>query len=173
MAYRVKLPSGRSIAVFFYDAPVAQAVAFERLLTDGGRFAGRLIGACNNDRTWDQLVHVATDGESYGHHFRYGDMALAYALKTVEANPDVHLTVYGEFLESHPPEHEVELHQPSSWSCPHGVDRWRRDCGCNSGGHGGWNQSWREPLRNALDWLRDQLVTLFSRRPRRCSMTYG
>jgi len=161
MAYRVNLPSGRSIAVFFYDAPVAQAVAFERLLTDGGRFADRLVGACNDERTWDQLVHVATDGESYGHHFRYGDMALAYALKRIEANPDVCLTVYGEFLESHPPTHEVELHEPSAWSCPHGVDRWRRDCGCNSGGHGGWNQSWREPLRNAFDWLRDQLATRF------------
>ena len=161
MAYRVQLPSGRSIAVFFYDGPVAQAIAFERLLADGGKFAERLMGACNDARTWDQLVHVATDGESYGHHFRYGDMALAYALKTIEANPDVHLTVYGEFLESHPPVHEVELHQPSAWSCPHGVDRWRRDCGCNSGGHGGWNQAWREPLRNALDWLRDQLATRF------------
>jgi len=160
-AYRVQLPSGRSIAVFFYDAPVAQAVAFERLLTDGGRLVDRLTGAGNENRTWDQLLHVATDGESYGHHFRYGDMALAYALKTIEDNPDVQLTIYAEFLESHPPTHEVELHQPSAWSCPHGVDRWRRDCGCNSGGHEGWNQTWREPLRNALDWLRDQLAPRF------------
>jgi alpha-amylase/alpha-mannosidase (GH57 family) len=162
-AYRVQLPSGRSIAVFFYDAPVAQAVAFERLLTDGGRLAERLFGACNDNRTWDQLAHVATDGESYGHHFRYGDMALAYALKTIEANPNVRLTVYGEFLESHPPTHEVELHQPSAWSCPHGVDRWRRDCGCNSGGHAGWNQAWREPLRSAMDWLRDELASRFEK----------
>ena len=166
MAYRVQLPSGRSIAVFFYDAPVAQAVAFERLLTDGGRLAERLAGACNDDRTWDQLIHVATDGESYGHHFRHGDMALAYALKTIESNPDVRLTVYGEFLESHPPQHEVELHQPSAWSCSHGVDRWRRDCGCNSGGHAGWNQAWREPLRNAMDWLRDQLAARHETRGR-------
>jgi alpha-amylase/alpha-mannosidase (GH57 family) len=160
-AYRVRLPSGHSIAVFFYDAPVAQAVAFERLLTDGGRFADRLMGACNDSRTWDQLIHVATDGESYGHHFRYGDMALAYALKTIESNSDVRLTVYGEYLESHPPTDEVELHEPSAWSCSHGVDRWRRDCGCNSGGHAGWNQAWREPLRNALDWLRDQLAPMY------------
>jgi alpha-amylase/alpha-mannosidase (GH57 family) len=163
-AYRVRLPSGRSIAVFFYDAPVAQAVAFERLLSDGGRLAERLLGACDPARTWDQLVHVATDGESYGHHFRYGDMALAYALQTIESNSDVHLTVYGEFLESHPPTHELELHQPSAWSCQHGVDRWRRDCGCNSGGHEGWNQAWREPLRNALDWLRDELAPRYESR---------
>jgi alpha-amylase/alpha-mannosidase (GH57 family) len=163
-AYRVQLPSGNSIAVFFYDAPVAQAVAFERLLTDGGRFAERLMGACDERRTWDQLIHVATDGESYGHHFRHGDMALAYALKTIESNSDVRITVYGEFLESHPPTHEVQLHQPSAWSCPHGVDRWRRDCGCNSGGHGGWNQAWREPLRDAMDWLRDQLAPRYETR---------
>jgi alpha-amylase/alpha-mannosidase (GH57 family) len=163
-AYRVQLPSGRSIAVFFYDSPVAQAVAFERLLTDGGRLAERLSGAADNDRTWDQLIHIATDGESYGHHVRFGDMALGYALKTIESNSDVRLTVYGEFLESHPPTHEVEIHQPSAWSCSHGVDRWRRDCGCNSGGHGGWNQAWREPLRNAMDWLRDQLAPRYETR---------
>ena len=166
MPYRVQLPSGRSIAVFFYDAPAAQAVAFERLLTDGGRLAERLMSARGQDRDWDQLVHVATDGESYGHHFRHGEMALAYALKTIESKPDVRLTVYGEFLESHPPTHEAELHQPSAWSCPHGVDRWRRDCGCNSGGHAGWNQAWREPLRNALDWLRDELSSRFETRGR-------
>ncbi len=164
MAYSVKLPSGRSIAVFFYDAPVAQAIAFERLLTDGGRLADRLTGALSGSRTWDQLVHVATDGESYGHHFHYGDMALAYALKSIESKSDVRLTVYGEFLQSHPPTHEAEIHQPSAWSCPHGVDRWRRNCGCNSGGHGGWNQNWREPLRNALDWLRDQLAPRYETR---------
>jgi alpha-amylase/alpha-mannosidase (GH57 family) len=163
-AYRVRLPSGRSIAVFFYDGPVAQAVAFERLLTDGGRLAQRLSSAVNKDRTWDQLIHIATDGESYGHHVRFGDMALSYALKTLEANPDVRLTVYGEFLESHPPTHEVEIHQPSAWSCPHGVDRWRRDCGCNSGGHIGWNQAWREPLRNAMDWLRDEIAPRYESR---------
>jgi alpha-amylase/alpha-mannosidase (GH57 family) len=166
MPYQVKLPSGRSIAVFFYDGAVAKAVAFERLLADGGRLAERLMGACNGNQTWDQLVNVATDGESYGHHFRHGDMALAYALKTIESNPNVRLTVYGEFLESHPPTHEVQLHQPSAWSCSHGVDRWRRDCGCNSGGHAGWNQAWREPLRHALDWLRDQLASRYETRGR-------
>jgi alpha-amylase/alpha-mannosidase (GH57 family) len=164
MPYRVRLPSGRSIAIFFYDAPVAQSVAFDRLLTDGGRLAERLVGAFKPDGTQDQLVHIATDGESYGHHFRHGDMALAYALKTITSNSEVRLTVYGEFLESHPPTHEVELHQPSAWSCSHGVDRWRRDCGCNSGGHDGWNQAWREPLRTALNWLRDQLAGRYETR---------
>jgi alpha-amylase/alpha-mannosidase (GH57 family) len=164
LPYRVELPSGRSISVFFYDAPVAQAVAFENLLADGGRFADRLMGAYDGSGKTDQLVHIATDGESYGHHFRHGDMALAYALKVVQSKPAIHLTVYGEFLETHPPTHEVQLHQPSAWSCPHGVDRWRRDCGCNSGGHGDWNQAWREPLRNAMDWLRDELAPRYEER---------
>ncbi len=163
-AYKVNLPSGKSIAVFFYDAPVAQAVAFERLLTDGGRLADRLVGAFSDARDWDQLVHVGTDGESYGHHFHYGDMALAYALRSVEMRADVQLTVYGEFLEKHPPTHEAEVHCPSAWSCSHGVGRWFQDCGCNSGGHGNWNQSWRGPLRKALDWLRDELAPRYEKR---------
>lgn len=82
--YLVKLPEGRSIVVFFYDAPVSQAVAFEKLLTNGEMFAGRLLNAIDEGRQHDQIVHIATDGESYGHHFQYGDMALAYALHQIE-----------------------------------------------------------------------------------------
>ena len=161
MPYLVKLPSGRSIAVFFYDAPIAQAIAFEKLLTSGGNLANRLMEGFDEERQHDQLVHVATDGESYGHHFQYGDMALAYAQNLIAANSDIKLTVYGEFLENHPPTHEVEIHQSSAWSCSHGVARWKENCGCNSGGHPGWNQDWRAPLRNALNWLRDQLAPVY------------
>ena len=159
--YLVKLKSGRSIVVFFYDAPIAQAVAFEKLLTDGEKFAGRLLGAFDDARGHDQLVHIATDGESYGHHFQYGDMALAFTLHQIEKSDFAKLTVYAEFLEKHPPTREAEIHQPSAWSCPHGVERWKSDCGCNSGGHDGWNQQWRAPLRNAMDWLRDKLAPLY------------
>jgi alpha-amylase/alpha-mannosidase (GH57 family) len=158
MPYRVSLPSGRSIVAFFYDAPIAQAVAFEQLLRNGEQFARRLLAGADDSRGRDQLVHIATDGESYGHHYRYGDMALAYALDFIKKNHDANLTIYGEYLEGHPPTHEARVHQASSWSCPHGVDRWKRHCGCNSGGHADWNQQWREPLRNALDWLRDRLA---------------
>jgi alpha-amylase/alpha-mannosidase (GH57 family) len=161
MPYKVTFPSGKSIVVFFYDAPVAQAVAFERLLTNGENFANRLKGAFVESRNRDQLVNIATDGESYGHHFMYGEMALAYALNSIESDASSELTVYGEYLENHPPTHEVTIHQPSAWSCSHGVGRWQRDCGCNSGGYSGWNQGWREPLRNALDWLRDELAPDF------------
>jgi alpha-amylase/alpha-mannosidase (GH57 family) len=159
--YLVKLKSGRSIAVFFYDAPIAQAVAFEKLLVNGEKFSERLLGAFDDARGHDQLVHIATDGESYGHHFQFGDMALAFALHRIEKSDFAKLTVYGEFLEKFPPTHEAEIHQGSAWSCPHGVGRWKEDCGCNSGGHGGWNQKWRAPLRQALDWLRDKLAPVY------------
>jgi alpha-amylase/alpha-mannosidase (GH57 family) len=164
MPYLVKLKSGRSIVVFFYDAPIAQAVAFEKLLTNGEKFAGRLLGAFDDARGHDQIVQIATDGESYGHHFQFGDMALAFALHQIEQSDFAKLTVYAEFLEKHPPTHEAEIHQGSAWSCPHGVERWKSDCGCNSGGHGDWNQQWRAPLRQALDWLRDKLAPIFETR---------
>lgn len=164
--YRIHLPSGRNISVFFYDGPVSQAVAFEKLLTSGERLAGRLLDAFSDERDWEQLVHIATDGESYGHHHRHGEMALAYALEHIERQELAKLTTYGEFLESHPPEHEAQIHEPSSWSCPHGVGRWKENCGCNSGGHGDWNQEWRAPLREALDWLRDEMKPLFEQKAR-------
>ena len=160
-AYLVQLPSKRTITVFFYDGPISQGVAFERLLDNGQRFADRLTGGFSDARTWPQLVHIATDGESYGHHHRFGEMALSYALHHIETNKLAQLTNYGEFLERHPPDTFVEIVNNSSWSCVHGVERWRSNCGCNSGGHAGWTQEWRVPLRVALDWLRDQLVPLY------------
>jgi len=162
-AYVCRLPSGRSIALFFYDGQVAHDVAFDNLLARGETFAERLLNRFPDDRSQPRLVHVATDGETYGHHHHRGDMALAYALNIVESREDVRLTVYGEYLKLHPPSVEVDIIERSSWSCPHGVDRWFRDCGCNSGGWPGWNQQWREPLRNALDWLRDSLAAIFER----------
>ncbi len=160
-AYLMKLRSGHSIALFFYDGPVSQAIAFERLLTSGERFAQRLTGAFNDKRQWDQLVNIATDGESYGHHHKQGEMALAYALHQIESGNLARLTIYAEYLEKHPPTHEVQIHEKSAWSCSHGVGRWMADCGCNSGGHAGWNQGWRAPLRQSLDWLRDEIAPLF------------
>lgn len=159
--YLQRLPSGRSISIFFYDGPVSQAVAFERLLDSGEKFAGRLMSAFSDGRDWDQLVHIATDGETYGHHHRHGDMALAYALHHIEAAGLARITNYGEFLATHPPLHEVEVAENSAWSCSHGVGRWNSNCGCNTGGTPGWNQNWRAPLRAALDWLRDRLARFY------------
>ncbi|HEV2330021.1 MAG TPA: DUF3536 domain-containing protein [Verrucomicrobiae bacterium] len=161
--YVVKLPEGRSIVVFFYDAPISRAIAFEKLLTNGESFAGRVLGSIDDQREQDQLVHVATDGESYGHHFQYGDMALAYALHQIGHGDKAKLTVYGEYLEKHAPQQEVGIHQPSAWSCSHGVERWRSDCGCNAG-HAGWNQQWRAPLREALDELSARLAEFFEKK---------
>ncbi len=162
-AYRINLPSGRSLALFFYDGPVSRAVAFERLLDSGEFFAQRLMGISNQARTWPELLHIATDGESYGHHHRHGEMALAYAVHHIEKNRLAEITNYGEYLDRCPPAHEVEIYERTSWSCGHGIDRWARNCGCNSGCHGGWTQEWRQPLRAALDWLRDEVGPRYER----------
>jgi alpha-amylase/alpha-mannosidase (GH57 family) len=179
--YLVRLDEGRSIAVFFYDGPTSRAIAFEGLLNSGEEFAQRLLApfqpgasSTNNEhRTTDnspRLSHVATDGESYGHHHRYGEMALSYAMHLIESGTvptasaptdaePVRLTNYAEFLARFPPTHEAEVADDTSWSCSHGVERWRSDCGCN-GGRAGWNQQWRGPLREALDYLRDSTAPL-------------
>jgi alpha-amylase/alpha-mannosidase (GH57 family) len=161
-AYLARLPSGRRINLFFYDGPISQAVAFEKLLESGEVFAARLESGFSDARGWTQLMHIATDGETYGHHHRYGDMALAYALHAIESKPGLRLTNYGEFLEKFPPTHEVQIIENTAWSCSHGVDRWKSDCGCSSG-RAGWNQIWRGPLRAAMDYLRDSIAPLYER----------
>ncbi len=160
-AYLQRLPSGREIALFFYDGPISRGVAFEGLLDNGIRYAERLVGAFDDRREWPQLINIATDGETYGHHHRHGEMAVAFALQHIERLQDVRLTNYGEYLERHPPTHEVQISEDTSWSCAHGVERWRSDCGCHTGGEPGWNQRWRGPLREALDGLRDAVAPLY------------
>jgi alpha-amylase/alpha-mannosidase (GH57 family) len=162
--YLTNLPSGKQISVFFYDAALSQAVAFERLLISGDELARRIIESIDSGEEEEgegvKLANLSTDGETYGHHHRFGDMALAYALEYIEREGLARLTNYGEFLAQHPAETEVEVHEPSAWSCAHGVERWRSDCGCNFGTPG-WNQAWRAPLRESLDWLRDRLSEQF------------
>ena len=163
-AYLCNLESGRSIAIFFYDGPISRAVAFENLLDNGEGLASRLVGGFTEDRDWPQLMHIATDGETYGHHQKFGDMALASALNHIEGNNLARLTNYGEYLELCPPTFEARIHERTSWSCSHGVERWNSDCGCNSGGNQDWNQQWRTPLRASLDWLRDRLAKGFAQK---------
>ena len=158
--YICHLPSGRKIALFFYDGPISQGIAFSDTLKSGEKFAGRLLSTYNNSSE-PQLMHIATDGETYGHHQHFADMALAYCLKHVQEKPDVNITIYGEFLEKYPPQYEAQIIENTSWSCFHGVERWRADCGCNSGGKPGWNQKWRGPLRAALDFIRDEMAKTF------------
>lgn len=159
-AYQVVLPGGGKIAVFFYNGAVSQKVAFNGLLNDGADFARTLIKETENINT-QGLVHIATDGESYGHHHRFGEMALASCILNIEKEDDISLTNYGNYLALFPPEAEVRIRENSSWSCYHGVERWRADCGCNTGEHAGWNQQYRKPLRDALDWLRARLTDLY------------
>ena len=154
LPYEVELPSGRSIAVFFYNGGISQAVAFERLLASGETFLSRLAGASHPG-----LLSLATDGETYGHHFTFGEMALAYVLTQIRDNGQVNgglkLTNFARFLAENPPRFKARIKEPSSWSCAHGVDRWRSDCGCTTGGEPGWTQAWRAPLRAALENCRD------------------
>jgi hypothetical protein len=155
--YRCPLPSGRSIDLFFYDGATSQAVAFERLLVDGHRIVARMTNRGPVEGGGPTLCHIATDGETYGHHHRYGDMALAWALTQVDQGWNgTRLTNYAAFRAAVPATWEVQIAEGTSWSCVHGVGRWRDDCGCHSGGKPGWNQRWRRPLRDAFDWLREQ-----------------
>jgi len=161
-AYQCNLPSGDSIALFFYDGDISQGIAFNGLLNDGKRFADRLLHSLDYSDSESQLVHVATDGETYGHHHKHGEMALAFCLDYIEKDDRVNLTNYAQFLSLYPPLDEAQIIENSSWSCVHGVERWRSNCGCNSG-KPGFHQLWREPLRDALDWLKERVSEIFDR----------
>ncbi|MCK5581226.1 MAG: DUF3536 domain-containing protein [Candidatus Omnitrophica bacterium] len=162
-AYLCSLPSGKSIVLFFYDGPISRDVAFGGLLGNGEAFAGRLKGAFPDKMRSSRLVHIATDGETYGHHHRFGNMALSYCLHSMEEHGEAKISVYGEFLKKHPPQYEVKVVENSSWSCAHGVERWRSDCGCHIGGGPRWTQAWRTPLREALDEVRDELIKIYEK----------
>jgi alpha-amylase/alpha-mannosidase (GH57 family) len=176
--YLCRLPSGRTITLLFYDGPLARDIAFGRLLDDGVMFAQRLVGLGDGDMTRtaavrdrvpghvSSLAHIATDGETYGHHHRFGEMGLAYCIYHIQKNRLATVTIYGEYLERHPPTREVEVIENSSWSCAHGVERWRDNCGDNTGAHPDWTQAWRRPLREALDWLRDRLIPFYEEQMR-------
>lgn len=159
--YNIKSAPGKSIDLFFYDGAISRSVAFDELLKDGNKFIKRLKEGVSDCRDFPQIVNIATDGESYGHHTKFGDMALAYVLKVKAKDEGFKITNYAEYLEKYRSDCEVEIKQASSWSCFHGVGRWKEDCGCSTGGHPGWNQKWRKPLREALDYLRDELVIIF------------
>ena len=161
--YSHRAGSNRSIVVFFYDGPASRAIAFEKLLRSSRELVDRLAII---QKGAGELVNVATDGETYGHHFKFGDVCLAHALEVEAPARGFKITNYGEYLDRHSPAFEVEINNGpdgdgTSWSCPHGVARWIRDCGCHTGGLSGWNQQWRTPLRQALDFLRDENAPTF------------
>ncbi|MCW5892509.1 MAG: DUF3536 domain-containing protein [bacterium] len=161
--YRCRLPGERAIDVVFRDAVASAEVAFGDDLRNGALLARRLRERLASARG-DTLVTVAVDGETYGHHHRFGEMALAFALRALREDPSITLLGPQAFREKAPAQWEVDLVPETSWSCPHGIERWRSDCGCRTGAARGWTQAWRAPLRLAIDWLRDELAVLFAAR---------
>ena len=159
--YLCVLPSGKKIILFFYDGPIARDVAFGNLLSSGENFAHRLLGQFSEKSKDSLLVHTATDGETYGHHHKFSNMALSYLTYYIEKNNLAKMTIYAEYLEKNPPVFEVEIFENTSWSCAHGVGRWQTDCSCSISQNPGWNQKWRVGLRETMNWLRDQLALFY------------
>lgn len=155
--------SGRFVVVFFYYGSIAHSIAFEGILHS----SRSLVDRCQDLQAKPgQIVNIATDGETYGHHFPYGERCIAHALTDEAVRRGFWVTNYGEYLEHHPVAHAVELRkgprgEGTAWSCIHGVGRWYRDCGCQTGGQPTWSQAWRGHLREALDYVRDQAATYF------------
>ena len=182
MPYLCQLPSERKIALFFFDHTIANEVAFGNLLENGEKFAERLISTFPMDQRSPKLVSIANDGETYGHHHRFADMALAYAIHMIETNKLAIITNYGEYLEKFPPTHEVKINENTSWSCKHGILRWKENCGCRTFQAclisdpackndnrvvskkydiSRWNQMWRKPLRSAMSWLNEEISKVY------------
>ena len=159
--YMCHLSSGRKIAIFFYDGAAAAEVAFGGLLHNGDQLANRLISPLLHDRAHPSLSHIATDGETYGHHHTFGNMALAYCFQCIQQSDKANITVYGDYLDKYPPTARVRINENSSWSCSHGIERWRSNCGCRIDASHEPHQQWRAPLRYALDWLRDEMISIF------------
>ena len=153
--------------VFFYNAELSSAVGFEHLLRNGADLGNRILNAKDKNKHGDQLVSIGTDGESYGHHEPFGDMCAAWLFEKFCPQNNIVPVNYGWYLEKNPPEYEVQIKDPydegSSWSCAHGVGRWYRDCGCSTGGGPGWNQKWRDPLRQAVDRVKMVADEIFER----------
>lgn len=162
----LKRDASRYIDIFFYDGPISKAVGFESVLADAKILMQRLEGAMVDAGPRPQLIHIATDGETYGHHKPFAERSLAYLLFNMARDKGYRIVNYGEFLEENPPMLEVRLkpgqnNEGTAWSCSHGVLRWKDHCGCRGGGPAEWQQHWRKPLREALDWLRDELASVF------------
>ena len=157
--------TGGEVAAFFYHPGLAEGISFGHMLRSADNLYDTLKGIKTSEKR--PLIHTATDGEIYGHHEPYGDMALAALIRKVAERSDFVFDNYGSYLERHPAVLHAELHAGedglgTSWSCSHGVSRWYKDCGCSTGSEPGWNQAWRTPLRNGLRNLADKIDEIFS-----------
>ncbi len=147
------------IDIFFYDGPISRDMGFNDVLSSSNHLAGRLGQAVRGDHRKSQLISVATDGETFGHHKNSTEKCLAYAFTEEFPRRGWTVTNFAHYLSQNPSDWEVELKPVTAWSCSHGVDRWQDDCGC--GGGGGWHLKWRRPLRDTLNWLRDRLIPIY------------
>ena len=156
---------GRGIAVFFYDGPLSKAAAFEGLLKDSTIFADRVEACFKPGAGKPQLVSMAVDGETFGHHHKFADMTLAHAFMHELPGRGIEVTNFGRYLRDNPPQWEARI-QPgpdgegTAWSCAHGVRRWKGGCDC--GGEGAASLNWRLPLRAALNTLRDAAAAVYA-----------
>lgn len=164
-----KKDPSKFVDIFFYDGPISKSVAFDDLLKDSKHLMTRLESAVRSGDAENQLIHIAADGETFGHHKAWGDQALAYLLFHEAEARGYRIVNYGEFLAENPPAYEVrfkagENGEGTSWSCSHGVGRWKQHCGCRGDGPAEWRQDWRKPLRESLDWLRDGLAEHYEKK---------
>ena len=161
--YLVRLPSGRSITVFFFNRSLSGAISFDAAATSNAdRFAMTALlpqlNAEKQARGEDQIIVVATDGETFGHHKPYRDRFLSYLVRMAAPRCGLQVVSLGEYLSTHPAVREVHLRTPSSWSCVHGVDRWSAGCSCTAG-----DATWKLALRFALDRLSERLNEIYAR----------
>ncbi|MGH9266558.1 MAG: DUF3536 domain-containing protein [Acidimicrobiales bacterium] len=159
--FRWEHPSGNGLGVdiFFYDGRLSHALAFEMAGLSSEELVDRAHGAAGGEG----VAVLAADGETFGHHHPYGERLIAYALAVEAPRRGIDPLNLAEARRRFRPTHRVQVRE-SAWSCAHGVGRWARDCGCSTGGEPGWDQRWREPLRRALDLLRDAVDEAFERR---------
>lgn len=149
-----------TLAIFRFDRPLSGEIAFGDLLNDGAKMADRLTETALALEPGAALL-VATDGETFGHHKKTGASELARALTLLERRGDIMLANLGEYLASHAPDGSFEMNGPTSWSCEHGVARWHSNCGC--GGNPGTTQEWREPLFDAMQFVKNHTDAMYQR----------
>ncbi|MDD5362202.1 MAG: DUF3536 domain-containing protein [Ignavibacteria bacterium] len=154
------------IDVFFYDGPLSKGLAFDDIVYDARRLMQRIEFASIPEYRNDQLISIAVDGETFGHHKHFTERTIAYLLSEYADTKGYKVVNFAEYLAAHKPVYEFTMNEGpggegTSWSCVHGVGRWKKDCGCNTGGLPGWNQQWRTPLRNALNLLNGKLAVYF------------
>ncbi len=169
-AWHDTLPDGtkaknRSLALFFYDGPLSKAAAFEDLTRDSSVFADRVEACYRHGHHGRQLVSMAVDGETFGHHHKFGDMTLAHAFLHELKKRGIATVNFAQYLEDNPPQWEARIKtgpdkEGTAWSCAHGVRRWKGGCDC--GREDGFSLNWRLPLRAGLNTLRDAAADIYA-----------